>query len=411
MAKTKPRIAVVSPFLDKQHGTERCVVEQLERLASDYEFHVYSTRIADVDLRRIVWHRIPAIPGPHLFKYIWFFCANHLCRWLGRTWGKIDFDLTYSPGINCFDAELIAVHIVFREFFERVHGSSASRAKHTGSWVRALHRRLFYRLIISLEGRIYTRQTLPLIAVSRKVENDLERFYGRRNYSVVVYNGIESKRFNLQVRESLRGRARDSLGYSHSDFVMLLVGNDWMKKGLSCLLEAIALLNRRQLKAAVVGRDDISLFRTVLESKGLNSIVQFLPLRPDPEFYYSAADAYVGPSLEDAFALPPLEAMACGVPAIVSRQAGVSELVTHGEDGYILEDPEKPDELAPLIARLQENDELRERMGQKAADTARQYTWERNAAQFREVLLSVLAAKRAKRSGHPSDGNCQEVRD
>lgn len=411
MIKKKPRIAVISPFLDKQHGTERCIAEQLERLAADYEFHVYSTRIADMDLRRIVWHRIPAIPGPHLFKYIWFFCANHLWRWFGRTSGKNDFDLTYSPGINCFDAGLIAVHIVFAEFLERVHGGSASRAKHTGSWARALHRRLFYRLIIWLERRIYTRQTLPLIAVSRKVENDLERFYGRRNYSIVVYNGIESKQFNPQVRESLRGKARGSLGYAYSDFVMLLVGNDWMKKGLPCLLEAIALLNQRQLKAAVVGKDDISFFQTVLESKGLSSIVQFLPLRPDPEFYYSAADAYVGPSLEDAFALPPLEAMACGVPAIVSRQAGVSELVTHGEDGYILEDPEKPEELAPLIASLHEDDELRQLMGRRAAEMARQYTWESNAAQFREVLLSVLAARRAKHSVHQSDDNRQEVQD
>jgi UDP-glucose:(heptosyl)LPS alpha-1,3-glucosyltransferase len=411
MAERKPRIAVVSPFLDKRHGTERCVAEQLERLAADYEFHVYSTRIADMNLHRIAWHHIPTIPGPHLFKYIWFFCANHFRRWFECTLGKIDFDLTYSPGINCFDAELIAVHIVFAEFLERVHGGSAAQRKRSGSWARALHRRLFYRLIIWLEGRIYARQILPLIAVSRKVENDLERFYGRRNYSTVVYNGIESKQFNLQVRERLRGSARDYLGYSYFDFVVLLVGNDWINKGLPCLLEAVALLNQRRLKVAVVGEDHISFFRPLLESKGLISIVQFLPLRPDPEFYYSAADAYVGPSLEDAFALPPLEAMACGVPAIVSRRAGVSELVTHGEDGYILEDPEKPEELAPLIARLQENDELRQRMGRKAAETARQYTWESNAAQFREVLLSVLAAKRAEHSVHQSDDDRQEVQD
>ena len=55
----KTRIAVVSPFLDKQHGTERCVVEQVERLARDYEVHVYSNRVEDIDLSRIVWHRVP----------------------------------------------------------------------------------------------------------------------------------------------------------------------------------------------------------------------------------------------------------------------------------------------------------------------------------------------------------------
>ncbi|HEV2304064.1 MAG TPA: glycosyltransferase family 4 protein [Candidatus Acidoferrales bacterium] len=406
----KPRIAVVSPFLDKQHGTELCVAEQVERLADEYEFHVYSTRIADMDTRKFRWHRVPDIPGPHLVKYIWFFCANHLWRWLGRVSGKVDFDLTYSPGINCFDAELIAVHMVFAEFFERVHGNSIAQASQSGSWFRTIHRRLFYRLIILLERQIYARPTLPLIAVSRKVENELKRFYGCRSSSFVVYNGIESSRFKPQVRQSLRGQARATLGYLESDFVLLLIGNDWRTKGLHCLLEAAALLKSRCVKVAVVGRDDISPFRAAVESRGLNSSVQFLPLRPDPELYYAAADAYAGPSLEDAFGIPPLEAMACGLPVIVSRQAGVSELIAHGEDGYILENPQEPRELTSLIAKLCEDKELRQRIGRRAAETARQYTWERNAARFHEILQHVLEKKQENHC-MLREPDCPEARD
>ena len=64
----RPRVVVVSPFLDKQHGTERCVAEQIERLADDYDIHVYSTRMEDVDTRKVTWHRIPGLRGPHLFN-------------------------------------------------------------------------------------------------------------------------------------------------------------------------------------------------------------------------------------------------------------------------------------------------------------------------------------------------------
>ena len=64
--------------------------------------------------------------------------------------------------------------------------------------------------------------------------------------------------------------------------------------------------------------------------------VHFLPPRQDVEFYYAAADAYVGPSLEDTFALPPQEAMACGMPVIVSAENGTSEIITDGKDGLIL---------------------------------------------------------------------------
>ena len=81
----RPRIAVVTPFLYKRHGTERCVAEQVERLVAEYgyEVHVYSERVEDVGAP-ITWHRVPTFPGPHLFRYVWWFLANHLWRWWDR---------------------------------------------------------------------------------------------------------------------------------------------------------------------------------------------------------------------------------------------------------------------------------------------------------------------------------------
>src|ERR1700733_3985705 len=125
--KAKPRIAVVSPFLDKRHGTERCVSEQIERLAQDYEIHVYSTSIQDIDFEKITYHHIPRFPGPHLLRYIWFFLANHFWRRWDGVFRKLDFDLVFSPGINCLDADVMAVHIVFTEFYRLTHRELALR--------------------------------------------------------------------------------------------------------------------------------------------------------------------------------------------------------------------------------------------------------------------------------------------
>ncbi len=63
----RPRVAVLSPFVDKRHGTERCLAEQIERLSRTFDIHLYSSRVEDVDLTGITWHRVPALPGPHLF--------------------------------------------------------------------------------------------------------------------------------------------------------------------------------------------------------------------------------------------------------------------------------------------------------------------------------------------------------
>jgi UDP-glucose:(heptosyl)LPS alpha-1,3-glucosyltransferase len=103
---------------------------------------------------------------------------------------------------------------------------------------------------------------------------------------------------------------------------------------------------------------------------------------------------YVGPSLEDSFAIPPLEAMACGLPVIVSRQAGVSELLTHNVDGFILDDPTDSRQLAEFIRAVYESAELRERVSLRATATARQYTWQRNAEEMKRILDECFLEKR-----------------
>ncbi len=87
--------------------------------------------------------------------------------------------------------------------------------------------------------------------------------------------------------------------------------------------------------------------------------------------------------------------MACGLPVITSRQAGASEIITHGRDGLVLENPEDSNGLADMIRMLIDDPELRDRLGAVAVETARRYTWERQARQMREFL--EMAAQRSSR--------------
>ena len=78
--------------------------------------------------------------------------------------------------------------------------------------------------------------------------------------------------------------------------------------------------------------------------------------RKDVEFYYAAADVDAGPSLEDTFALPPAEAMACGLPEIVSAANGTSEISTNEQSGLVLNDPTNSIELAEMLRRLHQHE-------------------------------------------------------
>lgn len=420
----KLTIAVVSPFLDKQHGTERCVAEQVERWARDfgYQVHIYSQRVEDLAVlpirppknRRedraesqnkpdppaassgsLIWHKVSNIPGPHLIRFVWWFAANTIRRWWDRRRHRVRFDLVYSPGINCPDADVISVHIVFAEFHRQVNRELSLRRNPVASWPRLIHRRLYYRLIRMLEQRIYTRRGLLPVGVSKKVAEDLARSYGRREGSRVVYHGLDLDRFHPEMRLRLRPEARKALALPDEAFVLLLVGNDWKKKGFACLLEAVGRLDDSNLRVFVVGRDDPAPFRELIRQQRLESRAVFLPPRADVEFYYAAADAYVGPSLEDAFALPPAEAMASGLPVIVSRQTGASEIVLDGVNGLILEDPRDSEKLAQLVRRLRADPALRRSLAENAAQTARNYTWARNAAEMDAAFHDFLSRRKA----------------
>jgi glycosyltransferase involved in cell wall biosynthesis len=395
----KPRLTVVSPFLDKRHGTETCIAEQLERLAGDYEIHLYSERVEDVALSRIHWHRVPALPGPHLTAYLWWFAANSILR---RRHGKrpgVMPELIYSAGINCLDADVISVHIVFAKFHQQVKKKLRLLSNPIASWPVLIHRRLYYRLIRTLERCVYSRPDVCLVTISHKAAEDLNRFYKRKENVRVVYYGCDPKRFCPQRRSELRETARHELGLRENEFAVLLIGNDWKNKGLTCLLEAVSRLANTAIRVLVVGTDDATPFRGLLELHNLAARVQFLPPRADVEYYYAAADLYAGPSLEDAFALPPLEAMACGLPVIASRKAGVSEVIHHGEDGLILENPEDAQTLAEWIGRLTEDLDFRSNLGANAVLTARKYTWESNAAGMKEVIEQVRQSKQDLHDG------------
>jgi glycosyltransferase involved in cell wall biosynthesis len=389
----RPRLAVVSPFLDKRHGTERRVVEWIAQLSGVFEIHVYSQHVEDVDLSKITWHRIPKLPGPHLFNFIWWMAANRLWRGWDRRFRGLRLDLVFSPGPNCFDADAISVHIVFAEYVRQIQSGLSLTRNPVREWPRILHRRLYYSLVIWLESRAYRRSDIKLILIARRTARALAQFYGRRDSLPVIYLGLDHDVFNPGHRVSQRDNARQKFGIPADRFVLLLIGNDWRNKGLPVLLDSLARLRELLIELLVVGREDPSPYRVMARERGLDNRVHFLPPRNDVEFYYAAADAYAGPSLEDTFAQPPAEAMACGLPVIVSQTNGTSEIITDGVDGFILKDPTDSNELAAMIRRLYEDRELRAAIGEKAAGTTQQYTWERNGRELAAILEEILRRK------------------
>jgi len=388
--KRKPRLAVISPFLDKRHGSERIIVEWLSHLPQEFEIHVYSQRVEGLELLTFAWHRIPKLPGPHLFNFLWWLAANHLwVRW--DRFRGLRHDLVFSSGVNFLGADVVCVHIVFAEYVRQTQLGMRLLRNLVWHWPRLVHRKLYYGVANWAERRAYANPRTTLIACSRKTAKELRRFYDRRDPIPVLYLGLDHTVFNPVRRTDLRQEARSKLQLPEDQLAVILVGNDWRNKGVLALLEALEQLRDLPINLLIVSSEDSSQCRRLVKEKQLENRVRFLAPRTDIEFYYAAADVYAGPSLQDSYAMPVAEAMACGLSVIVSASAGVSEIITNEVDGLILDDPTDSNALATMIRRLHEDGPFRRRLGERAVETVRQYTWERNglelAAIFEEVIL------------------------
>jgi glycosyltransferase involved in cell wall biosynthesis len=406
------RVAVVSPFVDKKHGTERCLAELLERLVCDYqcEIHLYAERVADLAVERmkkssnprgpgIRWHKVPSLPGPHLVRYIWWFAANTLLRWWHRRSGKFSSDILFSPGINAWDAEVVHVHIVFEEFYQRVKDQLRFRSTAPLSWPLLLHRHLYYGLARWLEMQIYSKKQVRLAAVSGMVRHQLATHFHRSD-ATCVRNGVNLTQFAPATRRARRPQARDRLEMPAQTFVFLLIGNDWRKKGLQLAIEAFGICRELPIHLLVVGRDQTRPFLPRIRELNIRDRVTFLAPADDPMDFYAVADAYLGPSLEDAFGLPVLEAMACGLPVIASARAGVSEIIENRSNGLLLHDPGDVTELVTLIRTVVSDSVLREVLTTNALTTAERCTWDESTAVLWGLLNQTLASNRSGSYNH-----------
>jgi len=192
----------------------------------------------------------------------------------------------------------------------------------------------------------------------------------------VIYNGVDLEHFHPKHRERLRGAARAEIGCGPRDTVFLFVGSGFSRKGLDAAIEAVS---QGSFWLAVVGKDNYT--------HRIPERVKFLGGREDVRPYYAAADCFVLPSRYDPFPNTVLEAMAMGLPAIVSSRCGAAEVIEHGVNGWICQ----PDDVQGIARLMQEADRAigNARMGQAARATAERFGIDAMAKQLVDLYASL----------------------
>lgn len=215
----------------------------------------------------------------------------------------------------------------------------------------------------------------------------------------IVPPGVDTSHF-YPIPED---EAKEFIGIQPCDRLLLYVGRIEPLKGIDILLEAIAMMVHNGVKVclSVIGGDpsldpivednEMARLQALREEYGLGDMVAFLGKRGQDTlpYYYSAADAVVVPSHYESFGMVALEAMACGTPVVASQVGGLAFLVKDGETGYTVP-VEDPQALADTLTMLVDDYDLRQEMGARAAEFAKNYSWEMIAEQIIGVYKSTI---------------------
>jgi len=237
-----------------------------------------------------------------------------------------------------------------------------------------------------------TANARRIITVSNSAREDVIQVLGVAPERVVtVYNGVDALMRPAADKELDEFRRRVGLAGP----IILFVGTIEPRKNIDLILQAFAHVRshgfpHRLVIAGGMGWYYDEVFRS-LERLKLGDSVDFPGYVPqaDLPLWYSAADLFVYPSLYEGFGFPPLEAMACGTPVIVSNVSSLPEVV--GTAGSIVS-PNDANALASEIERLLTDDQLHEQRRLAGLARSRSFTWERTAAETFAVYLQALGA-------------------
>ena len=320
----------------------------------------------DPTIYSIVLAAPPDLKNDPEFKYV---KLKKVGRLKGNLWEQISLPL-YSRNKLLFNPCNTGPVLGGRHQIVTIHDASVFTYPQAYTFLF----RLKYKLIIN----IMCRMAATIITVSKFSRNEISYYCGRSPDKIVVipegsdhilrYNGDDFifERFKIGQRPYIFAASSQSVHKNHG-----------------IILKAVDLLGEVNFDVVIAGGTYSSIFNKKKNNYPLFFKQVGYVSNEELRSLYGHATCFIFPSLYEGFGLPPLEAMACGCPVIVSDVASMPEVCGNGALYF---NPNDPVDLSIIIKRLISDHSLQNELKNKGLDRVKGFLWKASARKIWQVI-------------------------
>ena len=374
------KIALVHKRLDQSGGTERDLFRTAEGLRDlGHDVHLFCGEYGVTPPVGISAHQVPVLPlGRTARLWSFAFFAPKLLRRAGC-------DVVVNFGRLLSQDVLRSGGGSHRAFLHRLGQAG-------GVWRRLWQRTsLYHRSLLVMEKRQFAaRHYQRILAVSDEVKRELSATYAVPEGRIaVIYNGVDHERFHPGLRQKFRESVRKQWNIPVQAPTVLFIGSGFRRKGLDRLLAVWGSPHLKEAYLLVVGEDARRDRYAALAERQAKGRVVFAGRQADVEKYYGAADLVALPAVQEAFGNVVLEALASGLPVLVSKSVGAAEVLRGGLAEGIISHPDDPREIeAKLVAMLERSRDCE--FWREARKLGEEYSWKSHFLKLQLFLQEVV---------------------
>lgn len=221
------------------------------------------------------------------------------------------------------------------------------------------------------------RNASVVATVSKFSASELMRFFGPRDRGIEVIYESGEHILRVQPDESILDRLK-----IRDERYVLAVGSQTVNKNFGAVVKATELLGEDGVKVVAAGGNNSRVFAGVGRQPA-NLIMAGYVSDGELRTLYENAECFVFPSFYEGFGLPPLEAMHCGCPVLVSRRAAIPEICG---DAAAYCEPDDPSDIAGQLQRILSSRNMRDDMRESGFARTKLFTWRKAAESLNDIL-------------------------